>query len=148
MPCAPVRRAEFASHGWSTADVPDPQNPATREASVLAWGEVDEAGHRRLLDWYRACIALRRRVIGVGPTRLADVRVDVDEAARTVVTLHAPAGRTASAVVVNLADDPADVPLPRRVGGWPSPGTPTGAPRHDRRMPCACRAGQPRCVLW
>ncbi|WP_425495971.1 malto-oligosyltrehalose trehalohydrolase [Ornithinibacter aureus] len=121
------RRAEFASHGWSTADVPDPQSPATREASVLAWGEVDEAGHRRLLDWYRACIALRRRVIGAGPTRLADVRVDVDEAARTVVTLHAPAGRTASAVVLNLADDPADVPLPRSGGrvalAWDPEGT-------------------------
>ena len=94
---------------------------------MLAWGEVDEAGHRRLLDWYRACIALRRRVIGVGPTRLADVRVDVDEAARTVVTLHAPAGRTAPAVVLNLADDPADVPLPRSGGrvalAWDPEGT-------------------------
>ena len=78
-------------------------------------------------DWYRACIALRREVIGAGPTRLADVRVDADEAARTVVTLHAPAGRTASAVVVNLADDPAEVALPRTGGrvalAWDPRGT-------------------------
>lgn len=54
------RRAEFASHGWAPGDVPDPQDPATRLASVLRWDEVDEPRHTAVLDWYRALIRLRR----------------------------------------------------------------------------------------
>ena len=106
------RYAEFASHGWSADDVPDPQDAATRDAvgARLVGGRV--GAHARVLEWYRACISLRRSLIGVEPTRLADVSVTVDEAARWVVMVHAPAGRTASGVVVNLADVAQEVPVP------------------------------------
>ena len=36
---APGGGAEFAAHGWAGEDVPDPQDPATRDASVLDWAE-------------------------------------------------------------------------------------------------------------
>ena len=32
------RRAEFAAHGWDEADVPDPQDPATRERTACSTG--------------------------------------------------------------------------------------------------------------
>ena len=52
---------------------------------------------------------------------------DAAASARTVVPLHPPPGRTAPAVVLNLADDPADVPLPRSGGrvalAWDPEGT-------------------------
>jgi maltooligosyltrehalose trehalohydrolase len=51
------RRAEFASHGWATEEVPDPQDPTTVAASTLTW---DLDGD--LLTFYRAAMALRPRV--------------------------------------------------------------------------------------
>ncbi|HEX6246996.1 MAG TPA: malto-oligosyltrehalose trehalohydrolase [Nocardioidaceae bacterium] len=54
------RRAEFASHGWDEHDVPDPQDPATFEASRLDWSELAQADHARLLSWYRDLVRLRR----------------------------------------------------------------------------------------
>jgi maltooligosyltrehalose trehalohydrolase len=136
------RYAEFASHGWSADDVPDPQDAATRERSVLDWSEAGSDAHARVLEWYRACIALRRSLIGAEPTRLADVSVRVDEAARWVVMVHAPPGRTASGVVVNLADVPQEVPVPGGVSrvllAWDEAGT---SPAPDAvRLPAASAA--------
>ena len=105
------RRAEFGSHGWSADHVPDPQDPATRDASVLDWAEADEPGHARVLDWYRSCIALRRQLLGSAATRFADVAVSHDEHARWLVMTHTPAGRPPYAVVANLADAERVVPL-------------------------------------
>ena len=54
------RRAEFASHGWATEDVPDPQSEATLRASTLDWAELDDPRSAELLSWTRDLIALRR----------------------------------------------------------------------------------------
>ncbi|MEO7422994.1 MAG: DUF3459 domain-containing protein, partial [Ornithinibacter sp.] len=97
------RRAEFGGHGWSAQDVPDPQAPATRDRSVLDWSELDTGPHPRMLHWYAACISARRSLLSGGPTRLADVGVSFDEDAGWVVMRHAPAGRPAYVVVVNLS---------------------------------------------
>ena len=105
------RRAEFGAHGWSEDAVPDPQDPATREASVLDWDEARAGHHGRMLQWYAACIGLRRELLGEAPTRFADVAVTHDETARWLVMRHAPAGRAAYAVVANLADVAQDLPL-------------------------------------
>ena len=68
------RAREFAEHGWDAEDVPDPQDPATREASVLRLGRARQDAHARMLDWYRALVALRRasrtcRTTTCGPCR-------------------------------------------------------------------------------
>ncbi|HEY8720077.1 malto-oligosyltrehalose trehalohydrolase [Pengzhenrongella sp.] len=82
------RRAEFATHGWAELypdqatggelDVPDPQDPATVEASRLDWDEPARPGHERLLAWYRELIALRRSVddLGAGDRSRTSVRWD------------------------------------------------------------------------
>ncbi|MEU7041601.1 malto-oligosyltrehalose trehalohydrolase [Streptomyces varsoviensis] len=54
------RRREFAAHGWDEAEIPDPQDPATRERSCLDWSEPERAPHDALLAWYRRLIGLRR----------------------------------------------------------------------------------------
>ncbi|ROZ88851.1 malto-oligosyltrehalose trehalohydrolase [Gordonia sp. OPL2] len=54
------RRSEFADHGWDSADVPDPQSPATFERSRLDWTEPEQPEHHRILTFYRRLIALRR----------------------------------------------------------------------------------------
>jgi maltooligosyltrehalose trehalohydrolase len=110
------RLAEFRTHGWSRDEVPDPQDPATRDRSVLDWAEVSDPEHARVLRWYSACTRLRRKLLGSAPTRLADVSVDVDEDARWVAMAHRPPGRPAYAVALNLAENGQDVPLPSSGG--------------------------------
>ncbi len=60
------RRLEFAAFpafadAAARDPIPDPQAPATFEASRLRWEERDRPPHRHVLDLYRALIDLRRR---------------------------------------------------------------------------------------
>jgi maltooligosyltrehalose trehalohydrolase len=96
------RRAEFASHGWDENDVPDPQDPATFEASKLDWSELTEADHARLLRWYRDLIRLRRERRDLRDPHLDQVRTLRDEKSGLVVVQ-----RGAYEVLVNLGEQPA-----------------------------------------
>ncbi|MDQ1648865.1 MAG: maltooligosyltrehalose trehalohydrolase [Frankiaceae bacterium] len=93
------RRAEFASHGWSTDEVPDPQDPQTLANSRLDWDEPTGARGAALLDWHRKLIRLRRDEPDLTDPDLAHVEVRYDEAARWFVLR-----RGSLAVVANLAD--------------------------------------------
>jgi maltooligosyltrehalose trehalohydrolase len=95
------RRAEFAAHGWDRADVPDPQDPATRDASVLDWAEPGQDPHARLLRWYRDLIRLRREHPDLRDPRLDRARAEHDPGQGTVVVR-----RGEHLVLVNLADEP------------------------------------------
>ena len=98
------RRREFAAHGWAEADVPDPQDHATRNRSCLDWAEPDEPAHRELLEWYRALIALRR-----SEPELSDPRFETVTATVGGRTLRLARGTFRT--VVNFSDAPAKVPL-------------------------------------
>ena len=101
------RRAEFASHGWKTEDVPDPQSVSTFQASKLDWSELDAERHQALLAWHRDLIALRRSVPDLADDRRDRVSVTYDQDARWCVV------RRGSVVVAcNLAANAQDVPLP------------------------------------
>ena len=78
------RRREFARFGWDAERIPDPQDPRTFDRSKLAWGELDEPFHRRMLEWYRELIRLRRRLPAPRGSAGRGVRVQVDAEARTV----------------------------------------------------------------
>ncbi|MCQ4119075.1 malto-oligosyltrehalose trehalohydrolase [Rhodococcus tibetensis] len=104
------RKAEFAEHGWSTEDVPDPQDPQTFERSKLDWEERGRAPHSRILDCYRALLRLRRERIELTDPWLDDLSVDYDEDDRWIV-VH----RGALRLACNLGSDPVTVP----VGGSP-----------------------------
>jgi maltooligosyltrehalose trehalohydrolase len=69
------RRAEFVRYGWDTEDVPDPQSPATRTASVLDWSQHRTGPYARMLDWYRSLIRLRRAEPDLRADDLSRVRV-------------------------------------------------------------------------
>jgi maltooligosyltrehalose trehalohydrolase len=99
------RRGEFAGHGWDAEDVPDPQDPATREASVLDWAEPGKDPHARMLTWYRDLLALRRAEPDLQDDDLRGVHVDTGPG-RLVV--H----RGAFRVLVNLGATPAEFPVP------------------------------------
>jgi maltooligosyltrehalose trehalohydrolase len=99
------RRREFAEHGWD-GHVPDPQDHATRDASVLDWEEIAGQPHQRLLAWHRELLSLRRREDDLRDDRLDRVRVDHDQDAGWVV-VH----RGVFRVVLNLSTEQRTVPL-------------------------------------
>jgi maltooligosyltrehalose trehalohydrolase len=112
------RRAEFAGHGWRAEEVPDPQDPATRDRSVLDWTELDRVDddsgyadpdqakfdHSWMFDWYRALIALRRRESQLQDDDLRRVEVEVGD---TWVVVH----RGRLSVLVNLGPEEAVLPV-------------------------------------
>ena len=100
------RRAEFASHGWGESEVPDPQDPATRERCVLRWGEVDQPGHAEILDFYRRLVEVRRSMPEVSSGDLSTLRTTFSEDDRWFVMSRADVH-----VVANLAPGPATIPL-------------------------------------
>ncbi|MGY0019444.1 malto-oligosyltrehalose trehalohydrolase [Streptomyces sp. cg35] len=104
------RRREFAAHGWAEEDIPDPQDPATRERSCLDWSEPGTGHHARVLAWYRDLIALRRARTDLRDPDLAAVKVAYDEEARWIAYR-----RGDLRVAVNLSGRPVSIPLGRPV---------------------------------
>jgi maltooligosyltrehalose trehalohydrolase len=100
------RRHEFEAHGWAAEDVPDPQDPATYEASKLDWSEAGKEPHAGLLAWHRDLVALRRARPELTDARLERVRVCHDAKAGWIV-VH----RGRLRVAVNLSDGEQAVPL-------------------------------------
>ncbi|MFI9272366.1 malto-oligosyltrehalose trehalohydrolase [Kitasatospora sp. NPDC052896] len=107
------RRREFAAHGWTPEQVPDPQAPQTVLGSVLDWSEPRQPVHAELLDWYRTLIRLRRAHPELTDPDLTAVRVEFDEEERQL-TVH----RGRLLVSVNLSDKPHDLPAGRVLAGY------------------------------
>ncbi|MDQ0993687.1 malto-oligosyltrehalose trehalohydrolase [Streptomyces sp. V3I7] len=103
------RRREFAAHGWAEEDVPDPQDPATRDRSCLDWSEPRREPHARVLDWYRRLIALRRDQPDLTDPDLADTKVAYDEEGRWLAFRRGDV-----LVAVNLGKEPAAIPVGTR----------------------------------
>lgn len=106
------RRAEFCRHGWPEEQIPDPQDPRTRQVSVLDWSEPARQPHARMLRWYRDLVRLRR-----DEPDLHDGRLD-----RVQVTGGVEAGwltvrRGRILVALTFAADPRPVPLPPEADG-------------------------------
>jgi maltooligosyltrehalose trehalohydrolase len=91
------RLAEFERMGWDPAVVPDPGDPATFVRSKLDWTEIDEGRHRRVHDFYRRLIALRRTRPELPDPRFGSVATEFDEDERWFVVR-----RGALAVVANF----------------------------------------------
>ncbi len=112
------RRGEFAGHGWAAlygreVDVPDPQDPATRDAAVLDRDERTHGDHARLLEWYRTLVALRRSSADLASGDLAATDLawsgpdDSDGPWRGLLDLR----RGDARVLLNLDDDDRAVTL-------------------------------------
>ncbi len=99
------RRREFAAFGWDPDAIPDPQDPATFEASRLDWGERERQPHAELLAWHRDLIRLRREHPDLrGPSRPV---VHVDPADGTLVV-----ERPGITVAANVGDERHTLGLP------------------------------------
>ena len=103
-PSATGRRAEFGSHGWAARGGARPAGPRHPRPLGARLGRGRRPDHARMLRWYTDLTALRGRSSRAGPTRFADVEVDVDDDARWVVLRHTPTDGAPYAVVATLAD--------------------------------------------
>ena len=100
------RKAEFAAHGWDADEIPDPQDIETFSRSKLKWDELDSGDHARLLELYRALIALRHDEPDLADPWLDHMSVDYDEEQRWIA-LH----RGSFTLACNLGDDTVTVPV-------------------------------------
>jgi maltooligosyltrehalose trehalohydrolase len=73
------RKREFAAFGWAPERIPDPENPATFQASKLNWSEVNQPQHAEMLEWYRALIGLRRKTPSLNDAGRGNVHIAFDE---------------------------------------------------------------------
>ncbi|ALN14205.1 malto-oligosyltrehalose trehalohydrolase [Acidipropionibacterium acidipropionici] len=99
------RRQEFAGTGWA-GEVPDPEDPATFASARLCWDERGDAGHARMLAWYRRLLELRRDVPELRSADLSLIRVtspDDDTVVMTRGEFAVIATRAAGATTVDLA---------------------------------------------
>ncbi len=130
------RTREFAQMGWDLASVPDPQDPATFEASRLRWDERHEGRHAVLLGVYRELAALRRSLPDLTDPDLRRTGALVDEDARWVRL-----GRGGTLLVANLGGAEASVPLPEGGAYAVEWRTPAGAEVRDGRVVLPPHAG-------
>ena len=100
------RRAEFASHGWSAVDVPDPVDEQTFRRSQLNWAERETGWHAELFAWYPTLIALRRSEPELTDGRRDRVAISYDEDQRWFVLR-----RGSVLVAANLGDQRIEVPV-------------------------------------
>jgi len=114
------RRADCSDHGWQEREVPDPQSPQTRAASLLDWSEAAEGDHAVMLRWYTDLLALRHREADLRSDDLEAVSVTVGQ---NWLVVH----RGSFDVLVNLSPVPVDMPcaMPAEVVlAWPGAAAP------------------------
>jgi len=102
--------------GTDMAAWADPQAEETFRRSKLGWESIDRGPHAEMLGFYRALIALRRRVAPLRNLRKDLTEVTHDEAGRWLTILRVDAGGDATLTGANLGDAPAQIHLPP--GAW------------------------------
>ncbi|MBN1837934.1 MAG: malto-oligosyltrehalose trehalohydrolase, partial [Spirochaetales bacterium] len=113
------RRQEFAAFDWSQ-EPPDPQDPVTREASVLSWKLRGRGRHRQLLALYTELIALRRRHPALRPGGTCAVEPAGPPGARVLALHRTASGASAEAatVILGFEPDPRSAEVPLSPGRW------------------------------
>ena len=121
------RHAEYLHLLDDGADIgawSDPQAEQTFRACKLRWpmigtdggGDRDTAPHAEMLAFYRALIALRRRLPALANGRKDMTHVDGDEAGRWLTIHRGDPSGAAAVTLANLGDAAGDVRLPP--GRW------------------------------
>jgi maltooligosyltrehalose trehalohydrolase len=106
------RREEFASFGWKSDDIPDPQQESSFTSSKLDWNELGQPPHEELLDWHRSLISLRRSTPALQQGSLDHLSVEFSER-DSWLSLY----RQSVAVICNFS--PLHRTIPVRLSGQP-----------------------------
>ena len=95
----------------------DPQAEQTFERAKLRWASIGRPPHAELLAFYRALIALRRRLPPLHNGRKDLTRVTADEAGRWLTIARSDPGGATTFTAANLGERAAALRLPG-AGGW------------------------------
>ena len=76
------RKMEFAAFGWPPDLIPDPGSEETFLRSKLNWDEIQQNGHKEMLEWFRQSIHLRRTSPSLNDGDMGRVNVQFDEQKR------------------------------------------------------------------
>jgi len=101
------RKKAFAEFGFAGKEVPDPEVRETFERSKLDWREIDQGGHKEMLQWYRSLIHLRRRSISLNDGDMGHTKIRYSEEKRWLAM-----DRGGVQVLVNLGHEDANFDLP------------------------------------
>jgi maltooligosyltrehalose trehalohydrolase len=96
----------------------DPQAEETFLRCKLRWASLEQPPHAEVLAYYRALLALRRRLPSLHNGRKDLTRVTFDDGARWLVIERSDPGGGAAVCCANLGDVEARVVLPASGGGW------------------------------
>jgi maltooligosyltrehalose trehalohydrolase len=113
------RHAEYLhllEEGADMAAWTDPQDEETFRHSKLRWASIDGGPHAEMLAFYRALVAVRRRLAPLRNGRKDLTRVEFDEAGRWLTIQRSDPGGAATFTCATLGDAPARVTLPE--GNW------------------------------
>jgi maltooligosyltrehalose trehalohydrolase len=104
--------------GADVATWADPQAEETFARAKLRWASIVRAPHAEMLAFYRALIALRRRLPPLHNGRKDLARVAFDEAGRWLTIERGDPAGAATFTAANYGDAPAAIQLPARGDGW------------------------------
>ncbi|HEY4395799.1 MAG TPA: malto-oligosyltrehalose trehalohydrolase [Polyangia bacterium] len=96
----------------------DPQAEETFLGAKLRWDSLDRAPHAEMLAFYRALIALRRRLAPLHNGRKDLTRVAFDEAGRWLTIERGDPGGAATFTAANYGERPVVLALPRTRAAW------------------------------
>ena len=94
----------------------DPQAEETFRRAKLRWDSLARAPHAEMLAFYRALIALRRRLPALHNGRKDLTRVAFDEAGRWLTIARSDPGGSATFTAANYGAEPASIVIPG--DGW------------------------------
>ena len=97
----------------------DPQDPETFRRCKLRWASLAEPPHAEMLAFYRALLALRRRLPALRNGRKDLTRVELDEAGRWLVIVRGDPGGSGALVCANLGSVEARPVVPASPSGRP-----------------------------
>ena len=96
----------------------DPQAEETFLRAKLRWESIARPPHAEMLAFYRALIALRRRLVPLHNGRKDLTRVTADEAGRSVTIERGDPSGATTFTAANLGEQVAALRLPAEGAGW------------------------------
>jgi maltooligosyltrehalose trehalohydrolase len=96
------RLAEFEAFGWHPDEIADPEDETTFASAQLRWDEREGDGHREMLEWYQALIALRAERPELRQPSFADLAAVWDPDAGVLVVRRGDLAVVAATAVADV----------------------------------------------
>lgn len=100
------RKKEFASFGFDSEEIPNPEDPESFAKSKLNWDEINEGLHADMLNWVKTLIAIRRTSSCLNDGDRGHLKVSYSEEHRWLRT-----DRRKTSIFANFGDNESIFPV-------------------------------------